>query len=43
MPLTIVGGALGAYLGAKKFNPMIIKYLLTIVLFIAAIKLIWPG
>jgi uncharacterized membrane protein YfcA len=43
MPLTIAGGALGAYLGAKKFNPVIIKYLLTIVLFIAAVKLIWPG
>lgn len=43
MPLTIAGGALGAYLGAKKFNPVMIKYLLTVVLFIAAVKLIWPG
>lgn len=43
MPLTIAGGALGAYLGAKKFNPVMIKYLLTVVLFIAAVKLIWSG
>jgi uncharacterized protein len=43
MPLTILGGGLGAYLGARKFNPVAIKYLLTVVLFIAAVKLIWTG
>lgn len=41
MPLTIAGGALGAYFGAKKFNYTAVKYTLTVVLFIAAIKLIW--
>ncbi|MGY6522706.1 MAG: sulfite exporter TauE/SafE family protein [Mongoliitalea sp.] len=41
MPLTILGGALGAYAGAKKFNYQAVKYTLTFVLFIAAIKLIW--
>ena len=43
MPLTILGGGLGAYLGARKFSPKSIKYLLALVLFIAAIKLIWTG
>jgi len=43
MPLTILGGGLGAYFGARKFNPVAIKYLLTVVLFIAAVKLIWTG
>lgn len=43
MPLTIIGGGLGAYLGARKFNPKSIKYLLALVLFIAAAKLIWTG
>lgn len=41
MPLTIAGGALGAYYGAHKFNVKIIKYALTLVLFIASVKLIW--
>lgn len=40
MPLTVVGGALGAYFGAQKFNSKAIKQLLTAVLVIAAIKLI---
>jgi uncharacterized protein len=40
MPLTLIGGVLGAYLGAKRFNHQSIKYILTIVLFIAAIKLL---
>lgn len=43
MPLTIAGGALGAYLGAFKFQPKVIKYLLTAVLVVAAVKLIWTG
>jgi len=43
MPITIAGGALGAYLGALKFHAKSIKYLLTFVLFIAAVKLIWTG
>lgn len=37
----IVGSLLGSYLGAKKFNISIVKYLLSIVLFIAAYHLIW--
>lgn len=41
MPLTIAGGALGAYLGARRFNIDVVKYILTTVLFFAAIKLIW--
>lgn len=40
MPLTIVGGALGAYFGANVFNFKAVKYTLTVVLFIAAIKLV---
>jgi uncharacterized protein len=40
MPLTIAGGALGAYYGAHKFNSKAIKQLLTAVLVIAAVKLI---
>ncbi|TVP50111.1 MAG: sulfite exporter TauE/SafE family protein [Mongoliibacter sp.] len=40
MPLTIAGGALGAYMGAKKFNYQGVKYTLTVVLLIAAVKLI---
>jgi uncharacterized membrane protein YfcA len=40
MPLTIAGGAMGAYMGAKKFNYQGVKYTLTVVLFIAAVKLI---
>lgn len=43
MPLTIAGGALGAYLGAFKFQSKVIKYLLTAVLVVAAVKLIWTG
>lgn len=41
MPLTVAGGAIGAYLGAKRFNVNVVKYILTSVLFFAAIKLIW--
>lgn len=40
MPLTVAGGALGAYLGAKRFNHQGVKYTLTVVLLIAAVKLI---
>lgn len=40
LPLTVAGGALGAYLGAKKFSPKALKYLLAFVLFFAAVKLI---
>lgn len=40
LPLTIAGGALGAYLGAKKFSPKALKYLLAFVLAFAAVKLI---
>jgi uncharacterized protein len=40
IPLTIAGGALGAYYGAKKFNSKALKQLLTAVLVIAAVKLI---
>ena len=40
MPLTVAGGALGAYFGAQKFNSKAIKQLLTAVLVIAAVKLI---
>jgi hypothetical protein len=36
----IVGGLLGSYLGAKKFNIISLKYLLAIVLTIAGLKLI---
>jgi uncharacterized protein len=41
MPLTLVGGMLGAYYGAHRFNVKVVKYLLTTVLFIASVKLIW--
>jgi uncharacterized membrane protein YfcA len=37
----IVGSLFGAYLGAKKFNISIVKYLLSFVLLIAAYHLIW--
>jgi uncharacterized membrane protein YfcA len=40
LPLTIAGGALGAYLGARKFSPQLLKYLLAFVLLFAAVKLI---
>ncbi len=40
MPLTIIGGIAGAYLGAQRFNVQTVKYLLTTVLLIASIKLI---
>lgn len=40
LPLTVAGGALGAYLGAKKFSPKALKYLLAFVLAFAAVKLI---
>ncbi|KAA0210900.1 sulfite exporter TauE/SafE family protein [Ignavibacteria bacterium CHB1] len=38
MPLTIGGGALGAYFGANKFNPKVLKQLLAAVLIIASVK-----
>ncbi|MCH7401063.1 sulfite exporter TauE/SafE family protein [Belliella kenyensis] len=41
MPLTILGGGLGAYFGANVFNFKAVKITLTFVLFIAAIKLIF--
>jgi uncharacterized membrane protein YfcA len=37
----IVGSLLGSYLGAKKFNISIVKYLLSTVLLIAAYHLVW--
>ncbi|SEF42828.1 sulfite exporter TauE/SafE family protein [Algoriphagus boritolerans] len=40
LPLTVAGGALGAYLGAQKFSPKVLKYLLAFVLAFAAVKLI---
>lgn len=40
LPLTIAGGAFGAYLGARKFSPQLLKYLLAFVLLFAAVKLI---
>jgi len=41
MPITLIGGILGANLGAKKFNHQSIQLILTLVLFIAAIKLVF--
>ena len=38
--IAFVGGSLGAWFGAIKFNQTILKYLLAAVLFIAAIKLL---
>ena len=38
MPLTIVGGILGAYYGSSKFNIQSLKYLLGVVLLIASAK-----
>jgi uncharacterized membrane protein YfcA len=40
IPLTILGGAAGAYFGAKRFNIQKIRYLLITVLLVASIKLI---
>jgi uncharacterized membrane protein YfcA len=40
LPLTVAGGALGAYLGAKKLSPKALKYVLAFVLAFAAVKLI---
>jgi hypothetical protein len=40
LPLTVAGGALGAYLGARKFSPKALKYVLAFVLAFAAVKLI---
>jgi hypothetical protein len=39
LPLTVAGGALGAYLGAKKWTPKFLTYLLAVVLAFAAVKL----
>lgn len=39
VPLTVAGGVLGAYLGAKKFSVKSLKYLLAFVLLFASIKL----
>jgi uncharacterized membrane protein YfcA len=41
--VAFVGGLLGAYLGALKFNQQVLKMLLAVVLLIASIKLIWTG
>ncbi|MDF2158317.1 sulfite exporter TauE/SafE family protein [Algoriphagus sp. CAU 1675] len=40
LPITVGGGLLGAYLGAKKFSVTALKYLLAFVLLFASIKLI---
>jgi uncharacterized protein len=37
----VAGSLMGSYLGAKKFNIKIVKYLLSVVLVIAAYHLIW--
>lgn len=37
--IALVGGFLGGYLGSKKFNNNLLKYLLAVVLIIAAVKL----
>ncbi len=37
----VIGSLTGSYLGAKKFNIQIVKYLLSVVLVIAAYHLIW--
>lgn len=37
----VAGGAVGSYLGSRRFSPMVIKRLLGIVLFIAGAKLIF--
>ena len=41
LPLTVAGGALGAYFGAKKWSPKFLTYLLAFVLAFAAVKLIF--
>ncbi|QYH41180.1 sulfite exporter TauE/SafE family protein [Algoriphagus sp. NBT04N3] len=40
IPLTVFGGALGAYLGAKRFSVKVLKYMLAAVLLFASVKLI---
>jgi uncharacterized membrane protein YfcA len=39
--IAVAGGCFGAYLGALKFNQTILKYMLAIVLIMAAVKLIF--
>jgi hypothetical protein len=39
-PLTVIGGILGSYLGAQKFSPKTLKYVLAFVLLFASVKLI---
>ncbi len=41
--VAFIGGLLGAYLGALKFNQQILKTVLAVVLLIASYKLIWTG
>ncbi len=41
LPLTLAGGVAGAYFGANRFNIPVMKYMLAIVLFIAAVKFLW--
>jgi uncharacterized membrane protein YfcA len=41
LPLTVAGGALGAYFGAKKWSHKFLTYLLAFVLAFAALKLIF--
>jgi uncharacterized membrane protein YfcA len=41
--VAFIGGLIGAYLGAKKFNQDILKVLLALVLLIASYKLIWTS
>ncbi|WP_304517291.1 sulfite exporter TauE/SafE family protein [Cecembia rubra] len=40
MPMTIIGGGLGGYWGASKFQAPMVKKLLALVLLVAAVKLI---
>ncbi|WP_297337668.1 sulfite exporter TauE/SafE family protein [Algoriphagus sp.] len=40
VPLTVMGGILGAYLGAKRFSVKSLKYMLAFVLLFAAVKLL---
>lgn len=41
IPLAILGGALGAWMGSKKFNTKVVKNLLVMVLIVASVKLIF--
>jgi hypothetical protein len=43
LAVTLVGGAIGSYVGAKRLPPMILRRLLALVLLIAAVKLFAAG